>query len=96
MEKDKIIEALTNYKEKNSEKFGIIDLGLFGSYANNKNIENSDIDIFIKTKTPDPFNIVQIKEDLKLLFNTEIDIVRLRDKMNPYLKSRIETEGIYV
>ena len=58
--------------------------------------DNSDIDICIKMKTPDLFMIVHIKEELQNLFHKSIDIVRVRDRMNPYLKRRIEKEAIYV
>ena len=58
--------------------------------------ENSDVDICIKTKNADLFTLVHIKEDLEELMSSHIDIVRIRDKMNPFLKNRIEKEAIYV
>ena len=92
----KILSLLKHYKDSNSDKYDILALGLFGSFARNQAIKNSDIDICIKTKNPDMFAIVHIKEDLQELFSTSIDIVRIRDRMNPYLKNRIESEVIYV
>jgi len=40
-------------------------------------------------------NYFGIKEDLEIAFNKEVDIVRMRDKMNPYLQKRIIKDGIY-
>jgi predicted nucleotidyltransferase len=94
--RDEILHILTNYKNNNLDKYDILELGLFGSVARNQASENSDVDICIKTKTPDMFALVHIKEDLQKLLSNSIDIVRIRDKMNPYLKNRIDKEAIYV
>ncbi|OYZ49051.1 MAG: nucleotidyltransferase, partial [Sulfurovum sp. 24-42-9] len=37
-----------------------------------------------------------IKDELSTLFSKSVDIVRVREKMNPYLKNRINKEAIYV
>lgn len=58
--------------------------------------DESDIDICIKTKTPAAFLLVHIKSDIEKLVNKHVDIVRVRDKMNPFLKNRIEKEALYV
>lgn len=91
-----IINVLKEFKDKNSEKYGILELGLFGSTARGNSVETSDVDIFLKTKTPDPFLITHIKEDLESQLHKHVDIVRLRDKMNPYLKKQIERDAVYV
>lgn len=50
----------------------------------------------LKTKTPDMFVLVHVKYALQKLLSNSIDIVKIRDRMNPYLKNRIENEAIYV
>jgi hypothetical protein len=94
--RDETLNVLKNYKDNNLNKYEIVELGLFGSVARNQASEDSDVDICIKTKTPDMFTLVHIKDELQKLLSTSIDIVRIRDKMNPYLKSRIDKEAIYV
>lgn len=94
--RDEILSLLKSYKNNNLNKYDILELGLFGSVARNQASLNSDVDICIKTKTPDMFALVHIKEELQKLLSNSIDIVRIRDRMNPYLKSRIEKEVIYV
>ncbi|MEA3369937.1 MAG: nucleotidyltransferase domain-containing protein [Campylobacterota bacterium] len=94
--RDEILNILRNYKKNNINKYDIVELGLFGSVARNQASTNSDIDICIKTKTPDMFVLVHIKDELQKLLSNSIDLVRIRDKMNPYLKRRIDNETIYV
>jgi len=96
MNKDEILSILRDFKQNFAEPYGILALGLFGSIARGQSRENSDVDICIKTVTADPFVLVHIKEDIERRVHRRVDIVRMREKMNPYLKERIEKDGIYV
>jgi len=96
MNRDDVLNLLAQYKKDNHDKYGIENIGLFGSVARDEATDQSDIDICIETKTPDMFMLVHIKEELQNLFHKSVDIVRLRERMNPYLKRRIEKEAIYV
>ncbi|WP_297483380.1 nucleotidyltransferase domain-containing protein [Sulfurimonas sp.] len=96
MNRDYALNLLAQYKKNNDSKYGIENIGIFGSVARNEATEASDVDICIQTKTPDMFMLVHIKEDLQNIFHKSVDIVRLREKMNPHLKKRIEKEAIYV
>lgn len=96
MDREYVLKLLSQYKQKNLNKYRIENIGIFGSVARGEATESSDLDIFIKTNTPDMFMLVHLKEDLQNLFHKNVDIVRLRERMNPYLKKRIEKEAIYV
>ena len=96
MSRSDILEILKEFKENHAEEYGILMMGIFGSVARDQANEKSDVDIFLKTRTPDPFNIVHIKDALEEILHQHVDIVRLRDRMNPYLKTRIEKEAVYV
>lgn len=96
MERDAILAILRDFKQNFSDKYGILELGVFGSIARDDAREDSDVDICIKTKTPNPFAIVHIKEEIESRVRKHVDIVRVREKMNPFLKERIEKEGVYV
>jgi len=87
---------LKQYKEANVDKYGILEMGLFGSVARDEAKENSDVDICVRTKVPDMFIMIHMKEELQTLFSTDVDIIRVREKMNPFLKKRIEKDAIYV
>jgi predicted nucleotidyltransferase len=96
MGKNEIIAVLREYKNSAAKKYGIISLGIFGSIARGQADENSDIDICIKTSTPDPFILVHVKEDLEQRVHQHVDLVRVRDKMNPFLKAQIDKDAVYV
>lgn len=96
MTRSEILEILNKYKNENAEKYGINKIGLFGSFSKDNERDESDIDIIIETTEPDLFKLVHIKEELEKLFDKTIDIVRKREKMNPYLKKHIEKNAIYV
>ena len=96
MQRELVINLLKIFKENNQQKYGIEALGLFGSTARNEANPTSDVDVCIKTQKADLFALVHIKQELEELLSAHIDIVRVRDKMNHFLKSRIEKEAIYV
>lgn len=96
MSRSKIIQTLKKFKNKYAEKYGILVLGVFGSVARDEAKEESDVDVVVKIKIPDPYIIVHIKEDIEEQLQLHVDILRLRDKMNPILKKRIEKEAVYV
>lgn len=96
MRRDEIISSLREFKNTYADRYGIISIGIFGSVARGDMRDDSDIDICVKTRTPDPFKIVHIKKDIEELLRRRVDIVRVRERMNPFLKKRIDEEGVYV
>ncbi len=96
MNKSNLLNKLKSYKNDDAQKYGILSIGVFGSFARNQETKCSDVDIVIQIETPDPFILVHIKEDLEAQLHLPIDIVRFREKMNPFLKSQIEKEALYV
>lgn len=96
MKTEGILSVLRQYKIDHAEQYGIIDLGVFGSVARDEAVSSSDIDLCVRTKQPDPFSLVHIKEDIENMLNLSVDIIRMRDGMNPHLKARIEKEVLYV
>ena len=96
MNRDEALEKLKRFKSRSASRYGIERIGLFGSVARNEATQASDIDICIQTKTPDMFMLVHLRDELVNIFDAPIDLVRLRDSMNPYLQKRIHREAIYV
>jgi len=94
MTRSDILNYLQDHYALFKEKYEVEEIGLFGSYARNEAKENSDIDIFVKMK-PKLLNMVAIKQLIEKDLHKRVDIVRLRDKMNPYLKKRILKDGVY-
>ena len=96
MQRDDILQVLKRFKRFNADRYNIVRLGLFGSGARDLCGEESDIDVVVVLSKPDMFNLIGIKQDLEKKFQRHVDIVRYRDKMNPFLKKRIEKEAVYV
>ncbi len=96
MNREQIIYLLKEFKKMNKDKFGILSLGIFGSYAKDEAKSYSDLDIVVEISNADLFLLVHMKDELEKLFNTKIDIVRYRKRMNKYLKKHIDEEAVYV
>jgi predicted nucleotidyltransferase len=95
MDREEIIRFLKEFKEKNKNKYQIISIGIFGSFAKNKANDNSDIDIVVKLTKQDLFELIGIKQDLEEIFHHPVDIVSYREKMNLFLKKRIDKDAVY-
>ena len=96
MNRDDILLSLRRFKEMNQRKYNIIRIGLFGSAARNNMREQSDIDVVVELKTQDLFDLIGIKLDLEDQLSQQVDIVSYREKMNEFLKRRIDNEAVYV
>lgn len=96
MKKDEILAYLKSHKDEFAQRYQISHIALFGSFARDENSEDSDIDIAIDTSLSDYLLLYDFKESLEKAFDTKVDLVRLREKMNPSLKKRILKDGIYV
>lgn len=56
-----------------SAEYGIIRLGIFGSYAKGTAREESDIDLIIEFKTPLGLRFVELIDYLEQLFHVPVD-----------------------
>lgn len=90
------ISLLQKYMQQSAAKYGISRMGIFGSVARQEQNESSDIDIYIEGDLHGFFALSGIKCELEELLGCRVDLVRLREKMDAFLKKRIKQEGIYV
>lgn len=91
-----ILELLRCHKKAIAKRFGISEIGIFGSIARGEAHSSSDVDVVVKTDSPDLFMMVHLKDELEKLLTAEVDLVRYWSRMNPYLKRRIDREARYV
>ena len=87
---------LRTFKEQHGEEYHLLALGYFGSYARNEATPDSDVDVVFQTDRPDLFITAMLRQDLETFLDHPVDVVRLRDAMNPRLRARIEREATYV
>jgi predicted nucleotidyltransferase len=96
MKRDDVILSLRRFKEINQQKYSIKRIGLFGSAARDNMREQSDIDVVVELETQGLFDLIGIKLDLEEQLSQDVDIVSYREKMNEFLKHRIDKEAVYV
>lgn len=95
-EQELILATLRDFKRDRGDALGILALGIFRSFARGSATAASDLDVYVQTKTPNPYLLVHIKGAIEGRVHRKVDIVRMRERMNPLLKARIEREGIDV
>lgn len=54
------------------------------------------LDVCVEGQLHGFFALAGIKQELEELLGCKVDIVRLRDRMDSFLRERIQREGIYV
>ncbi len=95
--KEHILHSLKSKKDEIS-KFGIKEIGVFGSYVRNEQSENSDIDILIDFE-PDMEgfdNFMAVYDIIERLFkNMKVEIVTKKG-LSPYIGPKILNEVQYV
>jgi predicted nucleotidyltransferase len=91
-----ILKILNTFKEDCASRYEIIALGIFGSAAKDETKEDSDIDVVVKLKKQDLFNMIGIKQDLEETLHMPVDVISYREQMNAFLKTRIDKEALYV
>ena len=97
MTKEIILESLTAHKQELFSKYGLLKIGLFGSYARDEQREDSDIDIAIEIQK-DKKNIhtfLKIKREMENLFGKNVDL-GIESTLKPIAREYINKEIIYV
>jgi len=96
MDKFKILKFLKEHKQELHYKFGIVKIGLFGSFARGENTKFSDVDIVVEfnkeSKTLHSF--LALKRFLETHLQVDVDL-GLNTAIKPYIKDKILKEIIY-
>lgn len=96
LSKEEILFQIKADKKFLSENFGVVNIGLFGSYAKGRQTSDSDIDLLVEFIKPRLDWLESLQIHIENKFNKKIEIVRKRNRVeSPFLK-RIEKEIIYV
>ncbi|MGK7938839.1 MAG: nucleotidyltransferase family protein [Crocosphaera sp.] len=95
MAKNEILKQLRTVKTELAERYAITQIGIFGSVARNEDCQTSDIDVVVHI-SPNLLKRVRLKAELENLLGKEVDVIRYRNSMNPYLKAQIDRDVIYV
>ncbi len=73
--KAEILAKLSELKPILYKDYAVKEIGLFGSYADSSNTEESDIDILIELEKPIGWRFFTLELFLEKVFNKKIDLV---------------------
>lgn len=91
-----IRELLAEHKTELIEKYGVKEIGIFGSYLREGQKETSDVDILVEFKGPvGMLMFTNLKNYLSDLFGVNVDLV-MKKALKPRIGRRILSEVIYV
>jgi predicted nucleotidyltransferase len=95
MTKMYILNFLKEHRDEMKERFGLIRIGLFGSYAKDTADEESDIDLYAEFEDKTFKNIAGVWNYLEEQFGKKVDLFYAHKNMRDSLKANIENEVIY-
>jgi len=89
-------KILQDHKATLKDEFGVIEIGLFGSYTKGNQKKDSDVDILVEfEKAIDLFTYVHLKNHLSDLLGVNVDLVTKR-ALKPKIGERILSETVYI
>jgi predicted nucleotidyltransferase len=91
---DQVLPLLRERQGAWRQRYQLQRIGLFGSIARNEAKASSDVDVWVELDHLTPYATVHLKQELEELLQRPVDLVRLRDRMNPVLREAILREGI--
>lgn len=93
--KDEILSRLKELKPTLAKDFAVKEIGLFGSFTNENNTEESDIDILVELERPIGWKFFSLELYLERLFNRKVDLVT-KNALKKQIRDRILNEVNYV
>ena len=90
-----ILDLLRSERMLLKNEFGVINIGLFGSYAKGTQQDDSDIDFLVEFEEPRFEYVAGLQIYLEKKFNKKIELIRKGLRVNRRLTERIVDEVIY-
>lgn len=93
--REDIENKLRQMKPQLADKFHVSRIGYFGSFANDKQNENSDLDILVEFSEPIGWEFFTLERFLEQSFGIPIDLVT-KNALKERLKDSILNQVSYV
>ena len=92
-----ILTFLQMHKDEMAERFGVVSIGLFGSYARGEAHEDSDIDIAIEiiSEKKSLGNFLGVRRYLEQQLGKMVDL-GIESTLKPFVREKIAREIIHV
>ena len=96
MGEEEVLDILRKEKAYLQRNFGLLAIGLFGSYAKGTQQPESDIDLLVELRQPRFDFLAGLQIYLESRFGRPVEVVRKRKGMNERFLRRIEKDIHYV
>ena len=96
MDRNEILEKLVKFQDE-SKNFYVRDLYIFGSYAREEALEQSDLDILVDFEPEAKiglFEFARLRRRLSEFLGREVDLVT-RDALRPGMRDEILREAVH-
>ena len=95
LNKENIIEFIRKNKTFLHNKYGVLSIGLIGSYARDEQISDSDIDFIVEFDEVSYGKLAGLLIYLENELGKKVDLIRKRENMRRSLLERSQKEAIY-
>lgn len=95
MDKNEILQKLSEHKAYIQSNYEVEKIGLFGSYAKDKQTPQSDIDIYVEFRHKTFRNLAGLWVYLEEFYNKKIDLVHKHKRSKGAIFDSIQKEVIY-
>ena len=95
MTKEDILSKLLELKPELKKQFAVREIGIFGSFADNSNSEDSDIDILVELERPIGWKFFTLEIYLEKVLGRKIDLVT-KNALKEQIKDNILKQVNYV
>ena len=93
---NEIKSILEKHKDELREKYGVKEIGVFGSYIRGEQKRRSDVDILVEfDEAPNMFEFIDLKEYLAHKLGTEVDLV-MKSALKPTIGKYILEEVVMI
>ena len=95
---ESIKKILEEHKEELKKRYGVKEIGIFGSYLRGENKKDSDIDILVEFKEKAKISLldfIEIENYLSELLGVKVDLVE-KSALKPRIGKHILQEVIYL
>lgn len=93
--KNDILSKLRELKPELYKQYAVREIGLFGSFSDDSNTEDSDIDILVELERPIGWKIFTLEIYLEKVFGRKIDLVT-KNALKVQIKDNILKQVNYV
>ncbi len=94
-ELENIITILKSKKEYLHEKYGVSNLGVFGSYTRKDFTDKSDVDLMVGFDRSIGLEFVLLADELEKLLNKKVDLVT-EGSINRHILPYVQKDLLYV